>query len=94
MSTPDQDRSPVWCFSVFAAAEASVMPRVLAEFAKRGLCPLRFDGAVAGDDLTVDVQVEGLEAEVAAHVAERLRGAVHVERVLTAVKRRAREAVA
>ena len=34
------------------------------------------------------------EAEVAAHVAERLRGAVHVERVLTAVKRRAREAVA
>jgi hypothetical protein len=94
MSTPDQDRSPVWCFSVFAAAEASVMPRVLAEFAKRGLCPLRFDGAVAGDDLTVDVQVEGLEAEVAAHVAERLRGTVHVERVLTAVKRRAREAVA
>jgi hypothetical protein len=92
MSNPDQDRSPVWCFSVFAAAEASVMPRVLAEFAKRGLCPLRFDGAVAGDDLTVDVQVAGLEPEVAAHVAERLRGAVHVERVLTAVKRLAREA--
>ena len=90
------DRSPpaVWCFSVFAAPEASVMPRVLNEFARRGLCPARFDGAIAGDDLVIDVQCAGLEPEVAAHVAERLRGFVHVERVLTAVKSRAREAFA
>jgi len=90
------DRSPpaVWCFSVFAAPEASVMPRVLDEFARRGLCPARFDGAVAGADLVIDVQCADLEPEVAVHVAERLRGVVHVERVLTAVKLRAREAVA
>lgn len=94
MSSPDQDRNPVWCFSVFAVAEASVMPRVLAQFAKRGLCCARFDGAVAGDDLVIDVQVAGLASDVAAHVAECLRGVVHVERVLTAVKRPAREAFA
>jgi hypothetical protein len=92
MFAPDPETPPVWCFSVLAAAEASVMPRVLAEFAKRGLCPLRFDGAVAGDDLVIDVQVAGLDAAAAGHVADRLRGAVHVERVLTAVKRRARGA--
>ena len=92
MFPSDRSPNPVWCFSVFAAPEASVMPRVLNEFAKRGLCPSRFDGAVAGDDLVVDVQCAGLEPEIARHVAERLRGLVHVERVLTAVKSRAREA--
>ncbi|MBI3454117.1 MAG: hypothetical protein HY057_15025 [Rhodospirillales bacterium] len=84
---------PTWCFSVFAAPEASVMSRVLELFAKRGLVPLRFDGAVSagGGELAIDVQVRGLEATTAEHIAATMRNIVHVERVLTAVKARARE---
>ena len=92
MLSSDQASPPVWCFSVFAAAEVSVMPRVLGEFAKRDLLPQRFDAVVSGDDLSVDVQVADLAAEVADHIAEVLRGLVHVERVLMATRTRPSEA--
>jgi hypothetical protein len=69
------------------------MPRVLELFAKRGLVPSRFDAAVAGDDLAIDVQCGGLEPGTAAHIAACLRNVVHVERVLTAVKSHAAEAL-
>jgi hypothetical protein len=83
---------PTYCFSVLAAPDASVMPRVLGLFAKRGLVPARFHADVVGDELAVDVQVRGLAPDVAEHLANCLRGQVTVERVLTAVKREAHEA--
>lgn len=92
MPATDSRYVPTYCFSVFAAPEASVMPRVLELFAKRGLVPVRFDAAVSGADLSIDVQVDGLESETAAHIAACLRNVVHVERVLTAVKSYAAEA--
>jgi hypothetical protein len=90
MSAADFRTSPTWCFSVFAAPEACVMPRVLEFFAKRGLVPARFhgdvaDGAEAG--LVIDVHVGDLAPETADHIAACLRELVYVERVLTAVKR-------
>lgn len=89
---PASDRSaPTFCFSVFAAPEASVMPRVLELFAKRGLLPTRFHGAVAGDDLSIDIQVGDLAADTAEHIAACLRNIVHVERVLMSEKMRAAE---
>lgn len=93
MSATDSRFAPTYCFSVFAAPEASVMPRVLELFAKRGLVPSRFEAAVSGSDLSVDVQVGGLEPETASHIAACLRNVVHVERVLTAVKSHAAEAL-
>ena len=90
MSAADQRSLSTWCFSVFAAPEPGVMPRVLELFAKRGLVPIRFHGDVVGDgpsDLVIDVHVGGLVDEAAAHVANCLRGLVHVERVLTATRR-------
>lgn len=92
MSSTDRSSPPVWCFSVFAAVEVGVTPRVLGEFAKRGLVPDRFEAVATGDELAIDVQVADLAADVAAHVAEVLRGLLHVERVLTATKTLAREA--
>ncbi len=87
---PEADRPfPTYCFSVFAAVEASVMPRVLELFAKRGVVPSRFEAALAGpddDEMTVDVQVAGLLPETAEHIAQSLRQMVYVDRVLTAVK--------
>ena len=92
MLSSDRTSPPVWCFSVFAAAEVSVMPRVLGEFTKRDLLPTRFEAVVSGDDLAVDVQIAGLAAEVAAHIAEVLRGLVHVERVLMVTRTHSNEA--
>jgi len=94
MSFPESRSTTIYCFSVFAAPEASVMPRVLELFAKRGLVPTRFHGSVAGSDLSIDVQVGGLAEDTANHIAACLRNIVHVERVLTAVKSRAAEALA
>jgi len=83
-------KSPfTWCFSVFAAPEPGVMPRVLELFAKRGLVPLRFHSDVVDDGpsgLVIDIHVDDLPEGGAAHVANCLRGLVHVERVLTATK--------
>jgi len=90
MSTTDFRSNPVWCFSVFAAPEAGVMPRVLEFFAKRGLVPSRFHGDVIDSGsagLVIDVHVGDLASETANHIAACLRELVHVERVLTAVKR-------
>lgn len=89
MSAAEFRSPPVWCFSVFAAPEACVMPRVLELFAKRGLVPSRFHGDVVdpgAEGLVVDVQVGELAAETAEHIAACLRQVVYVVRVLTAVK--------
>ena len=90
MSPADRSSpSPVWCYSVFAAAEACVMPRVLEQFAKRGVVPLRFSAVATGANaqgLDIDVQVADLPAETVDHIAECLRQMIHVERVLMAVK--------
>lgn len=92
MFPSDPTATPTYCFSVFATPEAGVMPRVLELFAKRNLVPSRFHGAVEGADLSIDIQVSGLEADTAEHIAQCLRNIVHVERVLTAVKTQAIEA--
>lgn len=79
-----------WCFSVFAAPQPGVMPRVLELFAKRGLVPTRFHGDVVGggaDGLVIEVHLDGLDGAAAEHAAQCLRGLVDVERVLVAVKR-------
>lgn len=97
MSLSDHRHSPTYCFSVFAAAEASVMPRVLELFAKRGLTPTQVHGVLGGPanaDLAIDVQATGLAPDTAAHIARCLRQIVYVERVLTAVKSATPEAEA
>jgi hypothetical protein len=90
MSAAELPSHQTCCFSVFAAPEPGVMPRVLELFAKRGLVPLRFHGDVVENGLVVDVHVAGLTPETAEHVAACLRDLVYVDRVLTGVKRPAR----
>jgi len=84
MFAPDQS-THVHSYSVTAAAEASVMPRILDLFAKRGLMPFYLHAAIGEDErLNVDLRVCGLESESAQHVARCLRRLVAVERVLMA----------
>lgn len=77
------------CFSIQARAEPSVMPRVLELFAKRGLIPARWHSDIGGrrrDELTIDLQVQGLSSAQRDHAAASLRGMVSVTSVLVSEK--------
>lgn len=75
------------CFSVHAAAEPGVMPRVLELFAKRGLVPTSWHGSANAGELTIDIQMRGLAGETADYIAACLRQIAFVDVVLTSEKR-------
>ena len=65
------------------------MPRVLELFAKRGLIPNRWHSDLGGrrqDELTIDLQVEGLGRDKAELIAHAIRQFVSVTSVLTSEK--------
>jgi acetolactate synthase small subunit len=74
-------------FSVHARAEPGVMPRVLEQFAKRGLVPTVWHSAIAGTDradLKIQIEMVGLGRGIARYIAACLRQIADVETVLTA----------
>jgi len=79
--------TPTACFSVHAEAEPGVMPRVLALFAKRGLVPTSWHSRVNGGELTIDLQMTGLDGDTAAYIAACLRQVISVSTVLTYANR-------
>ena len=82
------EAEPTHCFSVHALAEPGVMPRVLELFAKRGLVPSSWTSRVGLEqDLTIDIQMAGMSAEVADYVTSCLRQIVGVQVVLASRKR-------
>ncbi|UCH74411.1 MAG: hypothetical protein JSU82_00670 [Rhodospirillales bacterium] len=82
-----QHRNPTACFSVIADIDPGVMPRVLELFAKRGLVPSLWHSRIAPTgELTIDLQLEGMEAPLARHIAACLRQIWGVSTVLTAEK--------
>ncbi len=88
-AAPARAPQPVFCFSVLAEAEPGVMPRVLELFAKRNLVPRRWVSDVSGPgggDLSIDVQVAGVDPETHAYMARCLRQIWGVHRVLTSEK--------
>lgn len=83
------------CFSVHAGVDPAVMSRVMGQFAKRGLVPSQWHSTVAGprgDELHIDLQVQGLHPESCEQIAGALRQMVEVRLVLTSEKRLARSA--
>ncbi len=83
---PTRAGARVACFSIQAAAEPGVMPRVLELFARRGLVPRRWVSDVAGPggrELAIDVQIAGLAPETQAYLARCLRQIWGVGAVLT-----------
>lgn len=100
-SSPDQRRFPqplpaaeTHCFAIRAEATPGMMPRVLELFAKRNLVPSRWHSDVivasprdgGGTHLQIDLQMVGIEAELAAYIARCLRQIYGVESVLTSTK--------
>jgi len=55
-----------YCFE--ADVEPAVLPRALDLLAKRGLVPARVFAQADADLLSVEIEVEGLEADAADHV--------------------------
>ena len=79
----------VACFSILAEAEPGVLPRVLELFAKRNLVPQRWHSdrvGHGGRELAIDLQVEGLTAELTDYIARCLRQVWGVGTVLTSVR--------
>ena len=68
-----------YCFE--ADAEPGVLPRALELIAKRGLVPARVFAQADADLLSVEIEVEGLEAEVTEHVGRCLGQLVGVRQV-------------
>jgi len=94
-STPRAAEAPapqrtVTCYSIRAAAEPGVMPRVLEVFAKRSLVPQRWYADLIGpsgrEELTIDLQVADLAPDQGAFLARCLRQIWGVEAVLTSEK--------
>jgi acetolactate synthase small subunit len=92
-AVPAAAAETVYCFSILAAAEPGVMPRVLELFAKRGLTPTRWHSDVTGarrsgdgPDLAIDIQVDGLDVDEGDYIARCLRQVFQVEAVLTSQK--------
>jgi hypothetical protein len=72
---------------VRTVADPGSLPRLLEVFAKRGMVPAKmFSVATGADELTVDLQVSGLDADLGAIIANQLRSQVGIETVLTSVK--------
>ena len=65
-----------YCFE--ADAEPGVLPRALELLAKRGLVPARVFAQAADDQLSVEIEVEGLEPDTADHVGRCLAEIVGV----------------
>lgn len=89
-SFPSLDTEPTACFSVHAAATPGIMPRVLELFAKRGLVPSSWTSRVGPEqDLTIDIQMNGMDRMLMDYVAACMRQIADVEVVLVSEKRRA-----
>ena len=78
---------PTFCLTVRAVADPGTLPRLLEVFAKRGMVPAKmFSVVTAADELTVDLQVNGLDPAQGDLIAMQLRSQVGIETVLTSVK--------
>lgn len=78
------------CFAVHGRADPGLLPRVVGLWAKRGLTPTRWHGAVCGVDdreLYIDVEVAGMDAALACRVANELRQLWGVSQVLMTLDR-------
>jgi hypothetical protein len=70
-------------YSVRACVEPGIMPRVLELFAKRGLVPQQWRSTVSHAGLAIEVEIAGLDDELAEYIARTMRQIIGVETVLS-----------
>ncbi|GAB3118405.1 hypothetical protein [Novispirillum itersonii] len=66
------------CYSVTTDSEPGVLPRLLGHLAKIGVVPTRVHATTADEELHVDLQVTGLDANRAALLEQRFATTVGV----------------
>lgn len=91
-ATVTDDLPAAAAFSIRARAEPGIMPRVLELFAKRGLMPSQWHSSTLGpegQELTIDIEIPGLDRTLVDYIAACMRQIVSVEVVLTSERRRA-----
>ncbi len=81
--SPSPAAQPAARFSITAAATPGVMPRVIEQFARRGLVPERWHRVVDESRIRIDLRVAGMDATVASVLAATLRGTVDIHSVLS-----------
>lgn len=77
------------CFSVRAAADPGLMPRIVSQWAKRGLVPDRIHCVRCGPgdtELSIDLEARGISVDLSLQMAAELRGIWGVAQVLVARK--------
>ena len=81
--SPSPGAQPAARFFITAAATPGVMPRVIEQFARRGLVPERWHSVVDENSIRIDLRVTGMDATVASVLAAALRGTVDIHSVLS-----------
>jgi acetolactate synthase regulatory subunit len=78
---------PTFCLTVRTLADPGALPRLLEVFAKRGMVPAKLISVATGsDELTIDLQVDGIDQALGDLIAGQLRSQVGIETVLTSMK--------
>lgn len=79
------ERSETAVFSINAAAEPGVLPRLVELFAKRGLVPTFWRSALSPDGraLSVEIGMRGMARDMSDYFAASMRQVIGVEVVLT-----------
>ncbi len=70
------------CFAVSGMADPGLLHRLLEPFAKRGLVPSAVYARQHGEDLSVDIQIDGLSQSDAAMIGRGMRQIIGVDVVL------------
>lgn len=88
----EQQSNAVHCFSVRAAADPGMMPRLMELWAKRGLLPDRWHGVrdeMGGSYVDIDIESGEIDHALATRMAAAMRAMFGVSQVLLSEKRRA-----
>lgn len=66
------------CYSVTAAADPGILPRLIGQLARISTVPSRLHMTQQGDEVSIDMQVEGVDPQTADTLEQRFRGMVGV----------------
>ncbi|MBO6784585.1 MAG: hypothetical protein JJ899_15120 [Alphaproteobacteria bacterium] len=82
--------NPVHCFAVSGMSDPGLQPRIMEQWAKRGLMPDRWHCArtgTDGSDVYIDIETSELDHALAMQIAEAMRTIFGVSQVLVSEKR-------
>ncbi len=81
--SPPPAAQPSVRFFITAAATPGVMPRVIEQFARRGLVPERWHAVADENGIRIDLRIAGMDTAGASVLAATLRGTVDIHSVLS-----------